>query len=97
MSTVDISRAYKNFRSDPLDWPLLCAHWDNQYYCDVTLPFGARASSLHMQSAANAIVFALEQQGVFARIYLDDIITLSADKESAEKHHQMVIEMLAKY
>lgn len=27
MSTVDIARAYKNFRSDPLDWPLLCMRW----------------------------------------------------------------------
>lgn len=74
MSTVDISRAYKNFRSDPLDWPLLCAFWDQHYYCDVTLPFGARASSYHMQSVANALVYILEQQGVVACIYLDDIV-----------------------
>lgn len=96
MSTVDISRAYKNFRSDPLDWPLLCANWGNNYYCDITMPFGARASSLHMQSAANAIVYALEQKGVYARVYLDDIITLSADKEAALAHHDIVIQLLTR-
>ena len=27
LSTIDVSRAYKNFVSDPLDWPLLCFAW----------------------------------------------------------------------
>lgn len=94
MSTVDISRAYKNFKSDPLDWPLLCAHWDNQYYCDITLPFGARASSFHMQTVANAIVRALHDSGVFARVYLDDIITLSPDEETAHRDHEIVTKLL---
>ena len=43
--TVDIARAYKNFYSDPLDWPLLCVRWNEAYYMDVSMPFGARASS----------------------------------------------------
>lgn len=96
MSTVDISRAYKNFKSDPLDWPLLCAQWDDKYYCDITLPFGARASSLHMQTVANAIVRILQDQGVYARVYLDDVITLSPDRESAHAHHAQVIELLSR-
>ena len=27
MSTIDLQRAYKNLRSDVLDWPLLCLKW----------------------------------------------------------------------
>ena len=27
MFTVDVARAYKNFRLDPLDWPLACIRW----------------------------------------------------------------------
>lgn len=96
MSTLDISRAYKNFRSDPLDWPLLCGHWDNAYYCDITLPFGSRASSYHMQSVANAIVDVLDSQGVTARVYLDDIITLSPNKEKAVADHQTVRDLLSR-
>ena len=45
LATLDISRAYKNFILDPLDWPLLCFRWDKMYYCDVTVPFGARADA----------------------------------------------------
>lgn len=96
MSIIDISRAYKNFRSDPLDWPLLCAYWDGRYYCDVTLPFGSRASSYHMQSVANAITEVLGREGIVARMYLDDLITLSPDKETAIMHHNQVLQLLEK-
>ena len=41
LSSIDISRAYKNFVSDPLDWPLLCFAWENEYFCDLSMPFGA--------------------------------------------------------
>ena len=27
LSSIDVSRVYKNFVSDPLDWPLLCFKW----------------------------------------------------------------------
>lgn len=94
MSTVDISRAYKNFRSNPLDWPLLCAYWQNSYYCDITLPFGARASSMHMQSVANAIIDILAQNDIEARMYLDDLITLSPNKQKAIRDQRFVKELL---
>ena len=84
LATLDISRAYKNFTSDPLDWPLLCFQWGEDHYCDLTLPFGARASSFHMQTAANAIVDILAARGVKAFMYLDDIILISPDRSKAE-------------
>ena len=55
LSSIDVSRAYKNVMSDPLDWPLLCFEWKKVYFCDLSMPFGSRASSCHMQSVANAI------------------------------------------
>ena len=61
--TIDISRAYKNFKSCPLDWPLLALAWDGSYYLDVTMPFRSRASSGHMQRVADALVKVLERQG----------------------------------
>ena len=52
MFTIDVARAYKNFRTCPLDWPLLAIRWDSDYFLDLTMPFGARASSAHMQRVA---------------------------------------------
>lgn len=94
MSSTDVSRAYKNFKSDPLDWPLLGFEWDEKYYCDITMPFGARSSSCHMQRVADAIVRILANKGVVARMYLDDIITLSPDYESAVNDFHIVQDLL---
>lgn len=94
MSTIDISRAYKNFKSDPMDWPLLCMSWRDRYYCDVSMPFGSRASSYHMQTVANAIVCVLAGRGVVARMYLDDIIVISDSWEKAKRDHQAVKDLL---
>ena len=62
VSTLDVSRAYKNFKSDPLDWPLLVIKWSDKYYCDISMPFCARASSCHMQRVANYIVRILKDK-----------------------------------
>lgn len=85
MSSTNVSRAYKNFRSDPLDWPLLSFCWRDVFYCDVSMPFGARASSCHMQRVANAIVRMLKDRGVIAKMYIDDLILVSPSKEKAER------------
>lgn len=94
MATTDISRAYKNFSSCPLDWPLLAFKWNQEYYCDVTMPFGARSSSCHMQRVADAIVHMLGQRGVTARIYLDDVIVVSPDHESCVRDFACVQSLL---
>ena len=48
MFTFDVKRAYNNFRTCPLDSPLLAIRWDSKYYLDTTLPFGSRVSSAHV-------------------------------------------------
>ena len=83
LATLDIARAYKNFNSDPLDWPLLCFGWGGEHFYDTSIPFGARASSYHMQQVANAIVDMLKGKGVHALMYLDDIVILSPDRNTA--------------
>ena len=94
LATLDISRAYKNFTSDPLDWPLLCLAWGGRYFCDVSLPFGARASSFHMQSVANAIVDILAHKGIKAFMYLDDIILVSPNRHKALHDYSQARELL---
>lgn len=94
MCSTDVSRAYKNFRSDPLDWPLLAFRWRDEFYCDVSMPFGARASSCHMQRVANAIVRMLKERDVTAKMYIDDLIILSPDKEKADRDLEVAQKLL---
>ena len=95
MFTVDIARAYKNFCSDPLDWPLLCLKWENDYYVDVSMPFGARASSCFMQRIANFITRVLNDEGIRAIMYLDDIVVVAPDHQSASRQYKRVRGLLA--
>ena len=93
--TVDIARAYKNFVSDPLDWPLLCLKWGQQYYLDVSMPFGARASSCFMQRVANFITRVLRQENIQAIMYLDDIVVVAPDMTTAKAHYSRVRELIS--
>ena len=84
MFTIDINRAYKNFRACPLDWPLLNIVWqdqeDNQIHAlDTAMPFGSKLSSLHFQRAANFITRVLETKGIKGFMYLDDLIVVAPD------------------
>ena len=94
LCTVDIARAYKNFVSDPLDWPLLCLRWRGSYYLDVSMPFGARASSCFMQRVANFIVRVLRDEGVTAIMYLDDLVIIAPSLQVANNHYHRARELL---
>lgn len=94
MSSTDVSRAYKNFRSDPLDWPLLAFQWRGSFYCDVSMPFGTRASSCHMQRVANAIVRMLKDCDVIAKMYIDDLILISPSREKAARDLEIAQSLL---
>ena len=95
LSTADVSRAYKNFSSDALDWPLLGMEWRGKYYCDTTLPFGARASSSCMQRIAMTIVRILKSEGITAHMYLDDLIVVSPDSMKAEQDYKRAKALLS--
>ena len=95
MFTIDIARAYKNFSSDPLDCPLLCIRWRDQYFIETSMPFGARASSCFMQRVANSITRILGKEGITAIMYLDDIVVVAPDLDTATTHYDCVRALLA--
>ena len=70
---VDLSHAYRQLRSDPLDWPLLGVDWDGQHFVDTAIPFGLRhgASACQRTSEAAATV-ASHKCGAKTEAYIDD-------------------------
>ena len=90
MFTVDVARAYKNFRVDPLDWPLMCIRWEKGVYVETAMPFGARSSSCNMQRIANMIVRILSEAGVRARMYLDDLMVVAETEALAWEQYAKV-------
>ena len=70
---VDLSRAYRQLRSDPLDWPFLGVKWEDQCFIDIAIPFGLRhcASACQRVSEAAAKV-AKERFDGRTEAYVDD-------------------------
>ena len=95
MFTVDIERAYKNFRVDPLDWPLMCLKWKDGFYVETAMPFGARSSSSNMQRVADFVVGILTREGMRAKMYLDDLIVVARTYEEASAQYKRVSSLLA--
>ena len=94
LAVVDLSRAYRQFPVDPLDWPLLGIYWRNGYAFDRRLPFGARMSSFVMQTIADFLVRALEARGVVCHMYLDDILIMAPAASSAQRMYQTALKLL---
>ena len=57
------------------------------------MPFGARASSFHMQSVANCITDTLALYGIHSRMYLDDLIILSPNRQRADSDYAVAREL----
>ena len=88
LSCIDISRAYRNFRTCPSDWPLLVIKHNGQYFMDTAIPFGSRMSSWFVQNIAEFIMRALKQKGITSLIYLDDILLISDDAATAQHDYE---------
>ena len=96
--TMDVHRAYKNFRACPLDWPLLNICWPNQegqmtHALDMAMPFGSKLSSLYFQRIAKFITRVLSQKGIKAFMYLDDLIVIAPDPITAYYQFDVVREL----
>ena len=49
MWTMDLRRAFRQIRIDPLDWPLICICWDRAYYVNISVAFGVRHGAAFAQ------------------------------------------------
>ena len=70
---VDISRAFRHLKIDPLEYDLLGLHWDATFI-DTCLPFGSRHGSQNFQHVSDAVHYALHCQGYRVTNYIDDFV-----------------------
>ena len=70
---ADLSHAYRQLRSDPLDWPFLALEWNNETYMDVAIPFGLRHGASACQRVSEAIGDIVEDEVTADMLpYIDD-------------------------
>ena len=81
--SIDLARAYRQLRCDPLDWPLLGIWWNDSYYFDTGISFGSRWGSMACQRTTNAICHILSKQNQRCYPYIDDIAGVSCSQAQA--------------
>lgn len=96
LASIDISRAYRNFALDPLDWPLTCIQHDGLFYIDSRMPFGSRISSLYMQKMACLLQRTLLGTGITTVVYLDDVLVISPRNSDPNRQFANVIHLIRK-
>lgn len=80
----DLSRGYRQLRTDPLDWPLLGIRWRGSYYFDCAIPFGLRFGAKCMHETTSAVTTLLNREGFPSLCYIDDIAGAHADANTAQ-------------
>ena len=79
----DMARAYRQLRCDPADWPLLGILWDNEYYFDISVPFGIRIGAMCCQRTTNGICYIMSKEHHDALCYIDDFAGVETTLELA--------------
>ena len=70
---IDVSRAFRHLKIDPLDYDLLGLSWQGAYI-DTCLPFGSRHGSQFFQRTSDAIRYIMRNRGFDIINYIDDFL-----------------------
>ena len=76
LAKFDIQSAYRIVPVHPDDRPLLEMAWKEKLYVDTALPFGLRSAPKIFNALADALQWALEQEGTEVIHYLDDFLII---------------------
>ena len=84
---VDLARAYRQLRTDPLDWPRQGLSWDGNRYIDIAVPFGARWSASACQRTTTAIAYIAHHHAAPDIVpYIDDFAGVAPNHKQATKN-----------
>lgn len=92
--SLDLARAYRQLRCDPLDWPLLGYMWNNCYYFDIAIPFGVRWGAMACQRMTNAVCNIVNCDKRTLLGYIDDFAGVAPTLATATLDFKRVRELL---
>ena len=80
---ADLERAYRQLRSDPLDYPLMGVQHNGQYFTDICPSFGCRGSGAAQQRVSEAVCYLMSNQGHPVLAYVDDFCGINSSFSDA--------------
>ena len=90
---LDISRAFRNVRVDPGDAIHLGMKWQDKYYIDKNLAFGAVHGTAIFERISDLIRFILAKQSIKVWNYIDDIYAVS-HRDTADAAYETLISVV---
>ena len=74
LSKIEVSRAFRNLRVDPLDYNVLGLQWKGKSYIDISIPMSMKTGSALCQRTTDVICHIMQSENVRMFIYIDDVI-----------------------
>ena len=62
LAKIDVARAFRNLRVDPVDAFKFGISWQGRYYLDVALTFGWTHGSAAFQMTSDAILYIMREE-----------------------------------
>ena len=91
---IDLSRAYRQLRSDPRDWPFLGINWARGRYVDAAIPFGLRHGASACQRTSEAVsTITFHKCQAVTLPYVDDTAGSSLPHQS-QAHYRGTLETM---
>jgi hypothetical protein len=94
MYVKDLEGAYRQWRTDPLDWPRTAISHHGLIYYDLAGSFGARFSSKCQMMIVSAVIYILEKLGIKSYCYIDDFASINPTKQGANLEYETTIALL---
>ena len=82
---IDVARAFRNLKVDPVDALKFGIQWDGLYFLDQSVAFGWTHGSAAFQMVSDAVTFIMHKHGAKIFAYIDDYIGIS-DACDAKRH-----------
>ena len=86
---IDVARAFRNLRVDPVDAVKFGIYWDNCFYLDQSVAFGWTHGSAAFQMVSDAVVHVMRQSGASVFAYIDDYIGISPSRDAMRHFRQL--------
>ena len=85
-----LSRAFRQLKVDPLDFPLLCLQWQDEYFIDCAVAFGHHGGALGCCRFTDALRFIHTRLGFHLVTYIDDLMSGESPETAERSFHSLV-------
>jgi len=91
---IDLKKAYWGLRIPPPLRKFFCFQWGGRTYQLASLPLGLKVAPFIFQSVMKAVTAQLRHLGIRVLVYIDDVLILHQDRNTAHRHAQIAVNLL---